>query len=88
MGAVDEDLSDTQKMQVRHAALLAVQIEELQTKLANGQPMGSKPMANLIKLQNSLARQLWQLGLGKRRRKTLVAQDPIEAARRLQAEHA
>jgi hypothetical protein len=68
MGLTEKELTPTQKMQLRHAALIAVQIETLQAKLANGEHLGSKPTRNQIALQNSLDRKLWCLGIGKRRR--------------------
>jgi hypothetical protein len=79
LGIAEIDLGDSLKLQIRNAALLGVQFEQAQARALRGEPV---EMLAIIRMQNSLARALWALGLGKRRRKTLTPEDPLDYARR------
>jgi hypothetical protein len=76
-----DDLSSTAKMQVRTAASLAVQIEQSQTQALNGKDVD---LFHLVRMQNSLARTLWMLGIGKRKRPDL-GQNPLDYAEAFKA---
>jgi hypothetical protein len=68
MGVAEGELTESLKLQIRNTALLAVQIELTQAEAMSGKPVD---LLALVRQQNSLARQLWQLGLGRRRRQGL-----------------
>jgi hypothetical protein len=82
LGLDDLDaVGDSIKLQIRSAALLAVQVEQLQAQTARGDDVD---LSLLVKMQNSLARSLWALGLGKRKRQDLTPADALQAAARHQ----
>ena len=72
LALAERDLSNALALQIRNAAMLVVQIEQGQAEAARGKPVD---MLALIRMQNSLARALWALGLGRRRRQDLGQPD-------------
>jgi hypothetical protein len=72
LGRDQHELPNAAKLQVRIAASTAVQIEHAQAHALHGQPVDQ---FNLIRMQNTLSRMLWALGLGKRRRQDLGQPD-------------
>ena len=79
LGIAADGLTDSLKLQIRNAAQLVVQIEQSQAQAASGKPVDTLA---LVRMQNSLARALWSLGLGRRRRMTLTPEDALDYAQR------
>jgi hypothetical protein len=78
LGVAEGDLAESTKLQIRNAALTAVQVELAQAEAMSGKAVDTLA---LIRMQNTLARALWMLGLSKRRRSTLEPGDPISYAK-------
>jgi hypothetical protein len=79
LGLTESQLADSLKMQLRSAALTAVQIEGLQARAMKGEAID---VWSLVRQQNLLNRMLWQIGLGRRRRTTLTPEAPLDYAAR------
>jgi hypothetical protein len=74
LGLADSDLTNSLKLKIRSAALTVCNIEVLQAKLARGE---QADLLALTRMQNSLDRKLWGLGIGQRRRQSLTPEDAL-----------
>ena len=83
LALADADLTAALKLKIRSAALTVCNIELLQAKLARNEQVD---LLALTRMQNTLDRKLWGLGIGPRRRPDLgQTEDPLDYAARLKA---
>jgi hypothetical protein len=77
MGADEDQLTATAKVQVRTPGLLAIQVERLQHRALSGETIDG---LDLTRKQNTLNRLLWALGIGRRKPEPRAQPIPREAS--------
>jgi hypothetical protein len=74
LALADADLTAALKLKIRSAALTVCNIELLQAKLARNEQID---LLALTRMQNTLDRKLWGVGIGPRRRQDLGPEDAL-----------
>jgi hypothetical protein len=82
MDVSEAELSGVERDQVRDLAQNQLQLDDLQAEtFVENQLLEKVSLANAIKsLTNTISRQRWQLGIGKRRRQKLTPEDALSYA--------
>jgi hypothetical protein len=87
MEVSEAELRGVERDQVRDLAQNQLQLDDLQAEaFAESRLLEKVSLANAIKsLTNTISRQRWQLGIGRRRRQTLTPEDALDYAETFKA---
>jgi hypothetical protein len=79
MGKPDAELTESEREQLRTLGLLTVRLDVMQER-ALSEAADNEVELGIVRLANTISRQRWQLGIGRRRRGDLGPADPLPYA--------
>jgi hypothetical protein len=79
LGRPEAELSESEREQLRTLGLLTIRLDAMQER-ALSEAANNEVELGIVRLANTLARQRWQLGIGRRRRQDLTPSDALTHA--------